>query len=156
MHYALLHTQTAKHHGYNEFVHCCMPRPQSIVFHIASMANTQMSLSHSRNLQCYLKIRYIHGALRSGYATIRNAQCNNWEDNLFWIRCIHLFAKILLLKYIYHVYTPFVFPWKTWWQLWDPLQRVGERFLIKECYQFWKDIGCFYTGAWILLSYVWA
>ena len=34
----LLHTQTAKHHGCNEFVHCCMPRPQSIVFHIASMA----------------------------------------------------------------------------------------------------------------------
>ena len=51
----LLYTQTAKHHGCNEFVHCCMPRPQSIVFHIASMATTRMSLSHSRYLQCYLK-----------------------------------------------------------------------------------------------------
>ena len=89
MHCALLHTQTAKYHGCNEFVHCCMPRPQSIVFHIASMANTRMSLSHSRYLQCYLKIRYIHGALRSGYATIGNAQCNNSEDNLFLIRCIY-------------------------------------------------------------------
>ena len=28
--------------------------------HIASMANTRMSLSHSRHLQCYLEIRYIH------------------------------------------------------------------------------------------------
>ena len=62
------HTQTATHHGCNEFVHCCMPRPQSIVVHIASMANTRTSLSHSWHLQCYLKIRYIHGALRSGYA----------------------------------------------------------------------------------------
>ena len=83
VHCALLHTQTAKHHGCNEFVHCCMPRPQSIVLHIASMANTRMSLSHSRYLQYYLKIRYIHGALRSGYATIRNAQCTNSVDNLF-------------------------------------------------------------------------
>ena len=55
MHWALLHTQTAKHHGCNEFVHCCMPRPQSIVFHIASMATTRMSLFHSKYLQCYLK-----------------------------------------------------------------------------------------------------
>ena len=85
VHCALLHTQTAKHHGCNEFVHCCMPRPQSILFHIASMANTRMSLSHSRYLQCYLKSRYIyiHDALRFGYVTIRNAQCNNSEDNLF-------------------------------------------------------------------------
>ena len=67
----------------NEFVHCCMPRPQSIVVNIASNANTRMSLSHSRHLQCYLKTRYIHGALRSGYATMRNAQCNNSDDNLF-------------------------------------------------------------------------
>ena len=50
------------------------------------MANTRMSLFHSRHLQWYLKIRYIHGALRSGYAAMRNArQCNNSEDNLFWI-----------------------------------------------------------------------
>ena len=83
LHCALLHTQTATHHGCNEFVHCCMPRPQSIVSHIASMANTRMSLYHSRYLPCYLKIRYIHGALRSGYATIHNAQCNNSVDNLF-------------------------------------------------------------------------
>ena len=55
--------RTAEHHaGCNEFVHCCMPRPQSIVFHIASMANTRKSLSHSRYLQCCLKFRYIHGA----------------------------------------------------------------------------------------------
>ena len=73
VHCALLHTQTAMHHGCNEFVHCCMTRLQSIVVHIASMANTRMSLSHCRYLQCYLKIRYIHGALRSGYATMRNA-----------------------------------------------------------------------------------
>ena len=75
LHCALMHAQTATHHGYNEVVYCCMPRPQSIVVHIASMAGTRMSLSHSRHLQCYLKIRYIHGALRSGYATMRNAQC---------------------------------------------------------------------------------
>ena len=61
----------------------CMTRPQSILLHIASMANTRMSLSHSRHLQCYLKIRYIHGALRSGYATMRNVQCNNSEYKLF-------------------------------------------------------------------------
>ena len=36
-----------------------------------------------RQLQCYLKIRYINGALRSGYTTMCNAQCNNSEDNLF-------------------------------------------------------------------------
>ena len=60
-----------------------MPRPQSIVVHIASIANTRMSLSHSWRLQRYLEIRYIHGALRSRYATIRYAQCNNSEDNLF-------------------------------------------------------------------------
>ena len=35
LHCALLHTQTAMHHGCNEFVHCCMTRPQSIVVHIA-------------------------------------------------------------------------------------------------------------------------
>ena len=60
MYCPLLHTQTAKHHGCNEFVHCCLPRPQTIMVHIASMANTRMSLSHSRHLQCYLEIRYIH------------------------------------------------------------------------------------------------
>ena len=86
VHCALLHTQTATHHGCNEFVHCCMPRPQSIVVQIASIANTRMSLSHSRHLQCYLKIRYIQDALRSGYATMRSAQCNNSEDNFFLIR----------------------------------------------------------------------
>ena len=90
VHCALLHIQTPMHHGCTEFVHCCIPRRQSIVVHIASMANTRMSLSHSRHLQCYLKTRYIHGALRSGYATMRNAQCNNSEENLFFliIRCI--------------------------------------------------------------------
>ena len=77
LHCALLHTQTATHHGCNEFVYCYMPRPQSIVIHIASMAYIRMPLSHSRHLQCYLKIRYIHGALRFGYATMLNAQCNN-------------------------------------------------------------------------------
>ena len=89
VHYAFLHTRTATHHGCNEFVHCCMPRPQSIVVHIASMANIRMSLSHSRHLQCYLEIRYIHGALQPGYAKMRNAQCINSEDNLFWIRCMN-------------------------------------------------------------------
>ena len=84
MHWALLHAQTAKYYGCNEFVHCCMPRPQSIVVQIASMANTRMLLSHSWHLQCHLKMRYIHGALRSGYATKRNAQCINSEDNLFF------------------------------------------------------------------------
>ena len=73
LHCALLHTQTAMHHGCNEFVHCCIPRLQSIVVHIASMANTRMSLSHSRHLQVYLKICYIHGVLWSGYATMHNA-----------------------------------------------------------------------------------
>ena len=94
MHCALLHTQTAKHHGCNEFVHCCMPRPQSIPFHIASMANTQMSLSHSRYLQCYLKIRYIHGALRvlgMQHYAMHNATIQ--KDNLFWIRCINITLK---------------------------------------------------------------
>ena len=60
-----------------------MQRPQGIVFHIAYMANTRMLLPHGRYLQCYLKIRYIRGALWSGYARVRNAQCNNSEDNLF-------------------------------------------------------------------------
>ena len=36
------------------------------------MANTRMPLSRSRHLQCYLKIRYIHGALRR---VCNNAQC---------------------------------------------------------------------------------
>ena len=71
LHCALLHTQTAMQHGCNEFVHCCMTRPQS------------MLLSLSGYLQCYLKIRYIHGALRSGYAKMRHAHRNNSEDNLF-------------------------------------------------------------------------
>ena len=53
----------------NLYIVACQDR---IVFHIASMANTRMSLSHSRYLQCYFKIRYIHDALRPGYATIRN------------------------------------------------------------------------------------
>ena len=65
------------HHGCNEIVHYCIPRAQSIVVHIASMATARMSLSHSRQLQCYLKIRYIHGALRSGYATMHNATIQN-------------------------------------------------------------------------------
>ena len=89
MHYALC------------IAHCCMPRPQRIVVHIASIVNTRMSLSHSRNLQCYLKIVYIHGALRSGYATMRNAQCamhnaqcNNSKDNVFWIRFKHIWIYI--------------------------------------------------------------
>ena len=68
--------------------HCCIPRPQwivtEIVVHIASIANTRMSLSHSRHLQYYLKIRYIHGTLRSGYATMRNALCNNSETTIFF------------------------------------------------------------------------
>ena len=59
MHCTLLHTQTAKQHGCNDFVHCCMPRPQSIVLHIASMANKRMSMSHSRYVQCYLML-YIY------------------------------------------------------------------------------------------------
>ena len=44
LHCTLLHTQTTKHHGCNRFVHCCMTRPQCIVVHIASMADTQMLL----------------------------------------------------------------------------------------------------------------
>ena len=52
----------------------CMPRPQSIVVHIASLANTRIPLSHSRYLQCYLKIRCIHGALRLGMQ--QRAMCN--------------------------------------------------------------------------------
>ena len=98
MHCALLHTQTAKHLECNEFVHCCMRRPQSIVFQIASIANTRMSLSHSRYLQCYLKICYIHGALWSGYTTIRNTQCRNSVDNLSWIRCIFTDSQLSLHK----------------------------------------------------------
>ena len=56
--------------------------------HIVSMAKARMSQSPNRHLQSSLEIRYIHGALRSGYATLRNAQCNNSEDILFLIRCI--------------------------------------------------------------------
>ena len=40
------------------------------------------------------KSRYIHGALRSGYATMHNAQCNNSEDNLFLIRCIYIYISL--------------------------------------------------------------
>ena len=71
----------------NLYIVACQDR-KAIVVHIASIANTRMSLSHSRHLQCYFKMRYIHGALRSGYATMRNAQCNNLQDNLFLSRCI--------------------------------------------------------------------
>ena len=67
----------------SELLHCAMPRPQRIVVHIASMSKTRMSPSHSRHPQCYLKIHYINGTLRSRYTTLRNAQCNNSEDNLF-------------------------------------------------------------------------
>ena len=49
-----------------------MPRQQSNVVHIAFIAITRMSLSISMHLQCYLKIRFIHCALRSGYATMHN------------------------------------------------------------------------------------
>ena len=106
MHCALLHTQTTKNHGCNEFVHCCMLRPQSILFHIASMANTQMSLSHSRYLQCHLKICYIYGPLWSGYVTIRNAQCNNSEDNLFELgvyACMYVYMYVCMhvCMYVY-------------------------------------------------------
>ena len=38
--------------------------------------------------QSLSQIRYIH-VLPSGYATMRNAQWNNSEDNLFLIRCIY-------------------------------------------------------------------
>ena len=112
MHCALLHIQTAKHHGCNEFVQCCMPRPQSILFHIAFMANTQMSLSHSRYLHCYLKIRYIHGALRSGYATIRNATI---QKTTFFELSIYIWYNVqqpphVLIKFLYvHVLTVHVF-----------------------------------------------
>ena len=63
VHCTFLHTKTA--------THCILK--QNRTFDIASMANTRMSLSHSGHLQCYLKIRYIHDALRSGYATMHNA-----------------------------------------------------------------------------------
>ena len=36
----------------------------------------------------------VHGPLRPRYATIRNAQCNNSVDNLFWIRCILLLSAM--------------------------------------------------------------
>ena len=77
------------HHGCNESVHCCIPRLQSIVVHIASMANTWMPLSHSRYLQCYLKIWYIYDALGSGYATLCNAgYAHGTGDHLRHIVCI--------------------------------------------------------------------
>ena len=91
-----------------------MPRPQSIAVNIASIANTRMSLSHSRHLQCYLKTRYIHGALRSGYATMRNAQCNNSDDNLFWIRCIRT-----LEDYFWKNKTGFLRGWVRWIWVWS-------------------------------------
>ena len=37
----------------------------------------------SSQVKCATYLYEIHGALRSGYATMRNAQCNNSEDNLF-------------------------------------------------------------------------
>ena len=76
-----------------------MPRPQSIAVHIASIANTWMSLSHSRHLQRYLKIRYIHGALRSWYATIHNAQCNNSEDNFFELGVYIILPHVSMLPH---------------------------------------------------------
>ena len=81
----VVYPETAMHLGCNELVNCCMARPQSIVVHIGSMANTgtRMSLSHSWYLQWYSKICYFHGVFRSGYATMRNAQRNKSEDNLF-------------------------------------------------------------------------
>ena len=55
---------------------CCMPRPQSIVVHIASKANTRISLSHRRHL-CFLKIRYSLGLIPWCVAVLvcNNAQC---------------------------------------------------------------------------------
>ena len=57
------------------------------------MRQRQSCISHGSNVEqnalrswhagSNVQIRYIHGALRSGYATMRNAQCNNSEDNLF-------------------------------------------------------------------------
>ena len=88
LHCALLHTQTATHHGCNEFLN--------------SIAGTYYETTtfvcypwKQCGPQCFavlacnsVQIRYIHGALQSGYATMRNAQCNNSENNLFWIRSI--------------------------------------------------------------------
>ena len=65
------------HHGCNKFVHFCMPRPQSSVVHIASMANTRMSLSHSRHLQCYLKINFVTSMVHCGLRIQQRAIMHN-------------------------------------------------------------------------------
>ena len=72
----------------------------------ASMANTRMLLSHSRHLQCYLKIRYIHGALRSGYTTMRNAQCAMQQFRRQPFSELGVYKKITLAySYLYSIST---------------------------------------------------
>ena len=71
---------------------------QDYKVHIASLVNTCMSMPHSRHVQCYLKIRYILGGLRSGYITMRNAQCSNSEDNLFLIRCMYNYTTVKVMN----------------------------------------------------------
>ena len=92
MHCVLLHTKTAKHHGCNEFLNSVA----GAYYETTTFMYWQWKQCEP---QCFavlacnnVQTRYIHGALQSGYATMRNAQCSNSEDNLFWIRCINIFV----------------------------------------------------------------
>ena len=83
VHCTLLHTQTATHHGCNEFLN-------SIAGAYYETAAFVYKPWKQCVLQCFavlacnnIQIRYIHGALRSGYVTMHNAQCNNSKDNIF-------------------------------------------------------------------------
>ena len=89
------YTQTAKHHRCNEFLN-------SIAGAYYETAAFVYKPWKQCGKECFavlacnnVQIRYIQGALRAGYATMRNAQCSNSEDNLFWVRCIQ-FSNFML------------------------------------------------------------
>ena len=91
--FALMHTQTVMHHGCNEFIHCCMRRAQSIVVHIASTANTRMSLSYSRYLQCFKKI--VTFMVRCGLGTQQCAMHNaTIQKTAFFVLGVFLTTRL--------------------------------------------------------------
>ena len=66
----------------------------SCISHGSNVEQNTLAVLACNNVQ----IRYIHGALRSGYATIHNAQCNNSEDNLFELGfCNFAFQSFLFI-----------------------------------------------------------
>ena len=64
-----------------------MPRPQSILVLIASMANTRMSLSHSRHLQCTTTTTttttiYLHRFVQKKLQIELNEYISDWAPEI--------------------------------------------------------------------------